>query len=97
MNVTYSTLAASDLETIAAYYEGQKQGLGSKFLDDFEVSIAAITDSPARFEVVLDRVRRASLKRFPYLILFRESGDHIRILVVRHHSRDPNYGLEELK
>jgi len=39
-------------------------------------------------------LRRANLKRFPYHFLFRVVGDCVRILVVRHHRRHPEYGVE---
>jgi hypothetical protein len=38
-------------------------------------------------------LRRVNLNRFPYHFLYRIAGDHIRVLVVRHHRRHPNVGL----
>jgi hypothetical protein len=38
--------------------------------------------------------KRANLRRFPYNFLFRETDGGIRILVVRHHARNPRYGAK---
>jgi len=32
-----------------------------------------------------------ALTRFPYSLIYTESGDEIRILAVAHHSRRPGY------
>lgn len=31
------------------------------------------------------------MRRFPYGIYYRREGDDLRILVVKHHSRHPDY------
>ncbi len=49
---------------------------------------------PDRYHLFKGDLRRANLKRFPYHFLYRVVGDCVRILVVRHHRRDPGYGLE---
>ena len=37
---------------------------------------------------------RANLKRFPYHFLFKELPDGIRVMLVRHHRRHPDFGVE---
>lgn len=49
---------------------------------------------PEAFAVREHDIRRVNLRRFPYHFLFREVGDSVRILVVRHHKRDPNLGIK---
>ena len=36
-------------------------------------------------------VRRYLLRRFPFAILYRLEPDHLRILAVKHHSRQSDY------
>lgn len=38
-------------------------------------------------------MRRASLRKFPYLILYKIRPDTIRVSVVKHEKRHPKYGL----
>ena len=37
--------------------------------------------------------RRANFPSFPYHLIFRETADGARVLVLRHHHRHPDYGL----
>lgn len=54
--------------------------------------VALAVENPTRFHPVAGELRRANLRRFPYHFLFRIHGDTVRILVLRHHHRAPDYG-----
>ena len=41
-------------------------------------------------------IRRCLMRRFPYGIYCRVEADEIRILVVKHHSRHPDYWKERV-
>jgi plasmid stabilization system protein ParE len=83
----------SDIDSIMTYYE---QVAGPALADDFYAelrqSMLDAADSPEQFSVRERDIRRANLRRFPYHFLFRIVGDAVRILVVRHHRRDPSVG-----
>ncbi|GDY22738.1 hypothetical protein LBMAG56_40850 [Verrucomicrobiota bacterium] len=56
----------------------------------------AMNDSairPESYSIRLRDLRRVNLPRFPYHFLFRIAGEAVRILVVRHHRRDPSFGI----
>ncbi|HWM92123.1 MAG TPA: type II toxin-antitoxin system RelE/ParE family toxin [Thermoanaerobaculia bacterium] len=91
MKLTYHPDAEGELVEAVRFYEGREPGLGSRFLRDFDAAIAAILAAPYRWRVVEDDVRRLVMRRFPYGIYYRQEGDDIRILVVKHHSRHPDY------
>jgi hypothetical protein len=38
-------------------------------------------------------MRRRNLRKFPYHILFEARLDCLRVIVIRHHHRNPGYGL----
>lgn len=58
-------------------------------------SVLRIAANPGRWMVVKTDIRRALMKRFPYIIYFRQTAQaQIRILVVKHQRRHPAYGLE---
>ncbi|MCP4594404.1 MAG: hypothetical protein GY842_27045 [bacterium] len=42
------------------------------------------------------KVRRASLSRFPYALVFIELDEEIRVLAVAHDKRRPGYWLDRL-
>lgn len=86
--------AQQDIEEIAAYYAKRKVGLDEEFLVAVEAAMAEITHNPLRFERVRPGIRRYLMDRFPYGIYFRMPDDNtVRIILVRHHSRRPGFGM----
>jgi hypothetical protein len=60
----------------------------------FAVARISKPSNPLRFEKIRSNIRRCFVDRFPYGEYFRmPKKDTIRIIVVRHHSRHPGYGM----
>jgi len=94
MRVEYHPLTTSDLNNAVAHYNRQQAGLGNELRTEVYASIERVLASPAQFSVVSKDIRRCLVHRFPYAILFRVvSEDTLRVLVIRHHRREPNFGL----
>jgi plasmid stabilization system protein ParE len=88
--------AAAELRDAAAWYERRRQGLGDEFVDEVKATIEQIGADPMRFARYEGRplkksVRRALVKRFPYVASFELEIDSIRILSVSHGNRRPGY------
>ena len=58
------------------------------FAHSLDQAIAAILQAPLRW-AFKGKWRRYVLRRFPYVIAYRESGDEIIIGAVAHTRRDP--------
>ncbi|HEX4631085.1 MAG TPA: type II toxin-antitoxin system RelE/ParE family toxin [Chthoniobacterales bacterium] len=85
----------SDIEKIMQYYEQvATRELADQFYSELRDFMAAAAATPEQFAVRDRDIRRANLRRFPYHFLFRVIGDAVRILVIRHHRRDPSLGSE---
>lgn len=85
----------SDIETIMSYYEQvANPELANEFYAELRHSIMEAATRPESFSVRTRDLRRVNLQRFPYHFLFRVVDDVVRILVVRHHGRDPFVGVE---
>ena len=94
MRVEYHPAVQDELLEIRDYYNGESVGLGADFVDEFERQIAMVAAMPTRWMVVRNDIRRALLKRFPYVIHFRILSDGaIRVTVVKHSRRHPSLGL----
>ena|SRR3989337_286381 len=91
MNLIYHPDAESELIEAASFYERRLPGLGVEFLDQVDTAIAAILEAPKRWRIVEGDIRRFPMKRFPYGIYYRIHDDTVRILVIKHHSRHPDY------
>jgi plasmid stabilization system protein ParE len=92
MKLIYHQNVQRDVSAVLNYYdEVGGAGLGDAFFEEFMAYIALALESPTRFHPIDGELRRANLDRFPYHFLYAIKGDAIRILVVRHHQRDPRH------
>lgn len=96
MRLKYHPEARAEVVEAARYYEEEVAGLGARFLNDWDRAIEVILESPMRWPVVEDEIRRYTMARFPYAIYYRLEGESLRILVAKHHSRHPDYWRDRL-
>lgn len=95
MRLEYHPQAAQDLNSAVDYYNGIRLGLGDSLREEVYVAIDRVCANPRGYRVVEKDIRRCFVHRFPYSVLFRTLGDDVvRILVIRHHRRHPDFGLE---
>ena len=95
MMVEYHPAVEAELRDIQQYYDDRSPGLGAQFLDDFERQVLALAATPQRWMVVAGDTRRCLMRRFPYIIYFRQLQEQgIRITVVKHQRRHPSLGRE---
>jgi plasmid stabilization system protein ParE len=65
-----------------------------EFLAAIDEAVERIASNPLLFERIRSNIRRCLVDRFPYGVYFRmPNKDTIRIILVRHHSRHPGYGM----
>lgn len=93
MRVEYPPAIETEIDKIRSYYNERSPGLGSEFVDEFERQVLALAAAPERWMVVTGDIRRCLMRRFPDIIYFRRvDADLIRITVVKHQRRHPQYG-----
>ncbi|TLU87873.1 MAG: type II toxin-antitoxin system RelE/ParE family toxin [Chlorobium sp.] len=83
------SLAAEDLAGAVNYYEAQRAGLGSDFLDEFEASLDRICQCPDAWREVSHNHRRHLFRRFPYAVLYYNDGNEIIVSGVMNLRMDP--------
>lgn len=91
--------AQIDLDEIFVWYEEQKTGLGFDFITEFESTLNKISRNPYYASLVHMDARSASLKRFPYEIIYRinEASQAVRIIALIHHRRNPKWFKQRLR
>lgn len=89
--VIFHELAESELNEASAYYARARPGLGDAFVTEVQHAVDALATSPLAGMAVEQDVRWWLLRRFPYSVLYRVRGDHIRILAIAHQKRRPFY------
>lgn len=84
------------------WYETQRQNLGIEFFDAVDAAIGRILDFPRLGSPVpIVRadlpVRRIAVSRFPFHVVYLDTGEQIRILAVAHDRRKPGYWTSRVK
>ena len=82
--------AKKDIKDSVIYYEERKEGLGGEFIDEVNLKILEIAEKPEVYPLFHRDARKASLKRFPFTIIYTIKDSGISIIGVWHKSRDPN-------
>ena len=79
-----------DLKGAVEWYDARSAGLGIRFRATVDLRFDEVEEAPSSFPRAFDDLdyRFARLKRFPYLILFRQRGDIVFILGVFHTASD---------
>ena len=85
--------AAKDAREIAVKYADVSDDLCVQFWKELDDAIDFIERYPERHHYDPTGRRRSNLKKFPYHILFEERLECNRSIVIRHHHRNPRYGL----
>lgn len=78
-----------DLRAAIGWYEGISVELGKRFRSLVDARFDDLLERPESFPTAFDDVRLARVRRFPYLLLFHESGNAIHVLGVFHAASDP--------
>nr|WP_275092379.1 type II toxin-antitoxin system RelE/ParE family toxin [Sinorhizobium meliloti] len=95
-------MARSDVEEAIDYYvreAGNEIALG--FIDSLQEAYALIANHPEAgslryaYELGLPDLRSVSLKRYPYLIFYRDQPDHVDVWRVLHAKRDIPQWMQE--
>ena len=92
MRLAYHPLVQREVSKILRHYDRISKPLGDAFWAELTRLIELVSAKPERFHFADRGLRRANLRRFPYHLLFREKVDGIRVIVLRHNKRHPNYG-----
>ena len=81
--------AELDIAEAQVWYETQQTGLGAEFRSEVSRVIDRLAASPLIYQIVHCEIRRAIVRRFPYLIWYRVAVDRVIILACTYAGRDP--------
>jgi len=92
MNPSFHKQVQKDLNKALEHYYSITEELGDDFFVEFSVGIAKVVKNPRFYHFDSSGLRRFSLERFPYHCLYDIKGEEVRIWVLRHDSRRPEFG-----
>jgi hypothetical protein len=81
---------------MAKYYAVSEE-LGDDFFAEFQVGVQKASSNPRFFHFDSTGLRRCNLDRFPYHFLYDIQNPFIRVWVVRHDGRNPNFGTRRFR
>jgi plasmid stabilization system protein ParE len=81
--------AADELLAACDYLETQRKGFSIRLIGEVRRVIDRISIHPELHGIVLEDIRRAAVRRFPYSVFYRVTSARIDVLAVFHDSRDP--------
>lgn len=88
---SFHELAEQELIEAASYYDAQRPGLGSTFLDEVERAINQVRENPEAAPLINRLVRRKLVRRFPYSLMYSVQPTGIHILAIANQRRRPFY------
>jgi plasmid stabilization system protein ParE len=89
MQVVFTPAARVEVFDAQDWYETQRAGLGNRFREEVGATVIRMAENPQQFQVVLDDVHRARLRKFPYSLFFRLETDTLLVIACFHVKRDP--------
>lgn len=96
MTLEFHPAVQKDLNEALDYYEAEGGvHLADRFEAEFRATLAALKAGPTRFPFYQKgaRFRRVRLKSFPFLVVYREDTISIRVTLLKHERRHPQFGM----
>jgi plasmid stabilization system protein ParE len=91
MRVIFSPEARREFEESERYYNRQAPRLGDAFRAEIKLALPRIRAWPLSCPIERGDIRRLTLSRFPYKLLYSVESEHIYVIAVAHQHRDPEY------
>lgn len=86
---TYSLDAENDFTESTEYYEARETDLGLRFFNAILNSFKIIIRNPFAFPKSQNNLRKFTVDKFPFIILYVVKGSDVIIIAVFHTSRNP--------
>jgi plasmid stabilization system protein ParE len=91
LDVSFAKGAEEEFLDAISYYKSISNELGRRFKNEVETTIKQLRESPDAYPLLYGPVRKTSLQKFPYKILYEFDDSALTILAVAHHRRRPFY------
>jgi plasmid stabilization system protein ParE len=90
-NVEFHEEAALEFLAAVEWYLARSELVASRFAQQITHAVQLIAEAPQRWPNYSHGTRKFVLRRFPFLVVYRELATVIQILAVAHAHRRPGY------
>lgn len=87
MPVVFSDDARNDLRDARDFYAAIGAALAARFAAEVDRAVGLIAEHPSAWTSIGRGLRRAVVRRFPYVLVYREGADVQRVIAVAHTRR----------
>lgn len=95
--VEFHDEASAEYDAAFDWYLERSPDAALDFDAEVDRALADIASAPHRWAVGPHSTRRYLLRRFPFILIYREREGDIQIVAVAHTSRKPGYWKKRLK
>ena len=89
--------AAAEYDAAFDWYLARSPDAALKFDAEFDRALVQVAQAPQRWASGSHNTRRFLLRKFPFLLIYRErSAGEIQVVAVAHTSRRPGYWKERI-
>jgi len=83
-----------DVDEALGHYGSISDSLALGLWEEFQLALGEVQKRPQRYhrDRFAPNFRRVNLKRFPYIFLYVEKSDRIRVQVLRHNQSKEGFG-----
>ena len=98
MKLGFHPAVQRDFNAAIRFYEQTGPTIADRFEAEMRAGLERIRLNPRRYAYHQRGAvfRRCKLPSFPYVIVYRELADEIRVTVLKHEKQDAPYGLSRL-
>ena len=97
MRLIFSPEAKLELEEAERYYNRQEPGLGERLRKEMRSALPRIRAWPLSCPTEHGDIRRLTLSRFPYKLLYSVEADHLYVIAIAHQHREPDFWIDRLE
>jgi plasmid stabilization system protein ParE len=90
-SVEFHEEAAREFLAAVDWYFSRNEVVASRFTSEIANAVRVIAEAPRRWPNYSRDTRKFVLRRFPFLVIYRELADVIQVLAVAHAHRRPGY------
>lgn len=96
MKLVFHPDAAREFEEAVRHYRARGRVLGDRFAAEVRFAMRRILETPERWRVLEEDVRRCLVRVFPYSVLYTIEPDSILVVAIMHGRRQPGYWKSRL-
>jgi len=89
LRISIQPEAREEITAAFRWYAGRSTSLGKRFRVALRACLERIQDHPEGYQLIRGDARRASLRGFPYSVIYFLDGNTIVVIACFHASRDP--------